>query len=142
MTYKPYSLPALRKELSRDEGRRRKPYKDSEGILTIGVGWNLEAHGLPEDVIDRLLDLGIEQAEQALDKIWPRWRMLTPVRQRVLANMAFNLGETRLRKFKRMWAALGKADYRTASEEMLDSKWAKQVGVRATRLAKRMRAGK
>lgn len=141
IAYKPYGLSQLSEEITRDEGRRKKPYKDSEGILTIGIGWNLEANGLPDEVIDLLLVIGIENAERALDRIWKRWRMLSPNRQRVLLNMAFNLGETRLRGFKKMWAALEKVDYLTASREMLDSKWAQQVGVRATRLSKAMVKG-
>jgi len=55
--------------------------------------------------------------------------------------MAYNLGIAGLNKFRKMWAAIDVADYATAAEEMLDSKWAKQVGVRAIRLSRRMRTG-
>ena len=56
-----YDTLSLKAELSRDEGRKSKPYRDSEGILTIGVGWNLEANPLPDEVIVRFLvgDLSI-----------------------------------------------------------------------------------
>ena len=53
--------------------------------------------------------------------------------------MAFNLGLTRLVKFKKMFAALNKGDYKLASEEGLDSRWAKQVYNRAKRLMNRLR---
>ena len=53
--------------------------------------------------------------------------------------MAFNLGITRLQKFKKMFAALNAGDYHKASEEGLDSKWAKQVYNRAKRLMNRLR---
>jgi len=136
-----YHVGNLKDELSRHEGRKPKPYKDSEGILTIGVGWNLEANGLPEDVIDHLLELGIENAEKALDAIHPNWREHDEARQRVLLNMAFNLGQSRLAGFKKMWAAVAIGDYEEAAAQMLDSKWAGQVGYRATELADRMRGG-
>jgi len=138
MAYKPYDLEALRAELEHDEGYRAKPYEDSEGILTIGIGHNLAENGLPREIIMELLDRGIDQAEEALDKIWPAWRTLDADRQRVLLNMAFNLGETRLRGFRRMWAALEAGDYETAGAEMKDSQWYRQVGPRAVRLIERM----
>ena len=144
--YKPYNLTALCAELSRDEGRRYKPYVDTEGLLTIGVGHNLDALGLSEEQIDVILQDDIGQAEEALDHIEPKWRLLDQDRQRVLLNMSFNLGQDRLSGFRRMWAAIraainsGDREYFvTAANEMLDSKWARQVGIRATRLADRMR---
>jgi GH24 family phage-related lysozyme (muramidase) len=148
-----YSSVDLRAELSRDEARRTRPYRDSEGILTIGVGHNLEAnglplevlerllvaHGLPEPDVDLLLDRGIAQAEADLDALLPGWReALDPVRQRVLLNMVFNLGRTRLGGFQRMWAAVRARDWPTAAAEMMDSQWARQVGVRAVRLERMM----
>lgn len=136
-----YDESTMRAELSRDEGRRRFPYKDTEGILTIGVGWNLEANGLPEYVIDYLLNTGIKQAEQDVQALYQEWELLSDVRQRVLINMAFNLGRHRLAGFKDMWAAIHARQYHVAAEEMLDSKWARQVGPRATRLAEEMSEG-
>jgi GH24 family phage-related lysozyme (muramidase) len=151
-----YNTADLRAELSRDEARRTRPYRDSEGILTVGVGWNLEAHGLPLEVIERLLtahglpepdvdlllDMGIARAEADMDALLPGWReTLDPVRQRVLLNMAFNLGRARLDAFARMWAAVRARDWTTAAAEMMDSKWARQVGVRAARLERMMREG-
>jgi lysozyme len=139
--YKPYHLDLLRTELSRDEDRRVFPYKDSVGKLTVGVGWNIEDKGLPGEVIDRLLDIGIEEAEQALDKIEPRWRVLKPIHQRVLLNMAFNLGEKKFRAFAKMWTAVanyittGSPDWaREWAKEAKDSRWYVQVGARADRL--------
>jgi len=137
-----YDRPRLRSELSRDEGRERFPYRDTEGILTIGVGWNLEANGLPEHLIDELLDIGIRAAESDLDVLMPGWREhLSAVRQRVLLNMAFNLGRVRLAGFRQMWQAIREQNWAEAAIQMLDSKWARQVGPRAARLAEMMRLG-
>ena len=135
-----YDLEELKEELGRDEGRRTFPYKDSEGILTIGVGWNLEANGLPDNIIDMLLDRGIDDAEVVLDGFFLEWRELSNVRQRVLMNMAFNLGN-RISGFKKMLAAIKIGDFDEAAVQMLDSKWALQVGPRSQRLAAMMRAG-
>lgn len=132
--YKPYNLARLKADLHRDEARRIKPYRDTEGLLTIGVGWNLDHNGLPDDVIDTLLVRGIDQAEEALDNIEPAWRLLDENRQLVLLNMAFNLGQTRLAGFRNMWAAIRSGHLDEVPRHMLDSKWAKQVGPRATRL--------
>ena len=141
-----YDRAALALDLTRDEGRRRMPYYDSVGAVTIGVGWNLSAHGLPEDVIDLLLDRAIRHAEETLDAIQPRWRELDEPRQRVLLNMAFNLGPLRLVQFKAFWHWISEAlelkhaeCFNQAALEMLDSTWAKQVGARAQRLAAVMR---
>lgn len=136
-----FNLLKLKAELERDEGRRSKPYEDTEGILTIGVGWNLEERGLPQDIIDRLFDLSISEAERDAMALFPQFGDLDTARQRVLVNMAFNLGRTRLSGFKKMIAAVHGGDYETAADEMLDSKWARQVGKRAERLADMMRRG-
>ena len=68
----------------------------------------------------------------------PWWRSLDDNRQRILANMCFNLGYPRLSGFKRFLAALHTGQWETAAVEMMDSKWATQVGDRAKRLRDRM----
>ena len=68
----------------------------------------------------------------------PWWKELSDEKMRVLANMCFNLGITRLLKFRKFLAALEAGDFETAGEEMMDSKWATQVGARATRLQRRI----
>jgi len=69
---------------------------------------------------------------------WPR---LSPLRKKVVANMRFNLGASGLLGFKRMHAALGRDDYEAAADEMVDSRWYRQVGGRAVELVAAMRAG-
>jgi len=66
---------------------------------------------------------------------------LDAVRQRVVIDMAFNIGVPRLTGFKKMWAAIHCGDYEEAALEMMDSKWARQVGRRAERLSDMMRKG-
>lgn len=131
----------VRAQLRIDEGSRPLPYKDSEGILTIGVGRNLEHVGLRPDEIEYLLNNDITVAETAARVLFENFDGLSDNRRAVLVNMAFNLGQARLAGFKNFRSAVNARNYTQAAEEMLNSKWAQQVGVRATRLAKQMVEG-
>lgn len=136
------NLSRLYAQLDVDEGRRKKPYRDTEGILSIGVGRNLEERGLRDDEIDLLLANDVREAIAEARKLFPNFDELDDVRQEVLANMAFNLGLTRLAGFKRFRAAVRAGNWALAAREMLDSKWAAQVGARAQRLATAMQFGR
>lgn len=127
-------------ELKRDEGSRPDMYLDSEGIPTIGIGHNLQRPISPR-AIRVIFDDDLTDALNDLDKQLPWWRNLSEPRQRVLANMCFNMGITRLLGFKKALHAAATGDFKTAAAEMLDSKWAKQVGDRAQRLADTMEEG-
>ena len=136
-----YDRKQLMAELERDERREHKPYKDSEGYLTIGIGWNLDANPLPDEVIDRLLQISIGRAELDLDFLFPNWRAWAPRRQRALLNMAFNMGRATLAGFHGMRRAIAAGDWELAAQEAMDSKWARQVGARATRIEIALREG-
>lgn len=131
----------LRAQLTLHEGRRSKPYKDSVGKLTIGVGHNLTDLGLSETAIDFILAEDITAHSAELIAALPWVAYLDDVRQRVLMDMAFNMGVPTLLTFKNTLAAVERGDYHTAAEGMLASKWATQVGGRATRLATMMDTG-
>lgn len=136
-----FDIIKLKEELIRDEDRRTKPYKCSEGKITIGVGWNLDDNGLPDHIIDQLFDISIATAEKDAKALFSNYSDLSPARQRVVINMAFNLGRKRLSGFKRMIAAVESEDWPEAANQMLDSKWAHQVGQRCWRLCDMMRDG-
>ena len=131
----------LKIELTRDEGLRLKPYRDTVGKLTIGIGRNLDDVGISQDEAMHLLDNDIARTTAALDKAIPWWRSLNDVRQRVVVNMAFNLGVAGLLGFKNTLAAMQAGRYADAAGGMLASKWATQVGERAKRLAAMMAKG-
>ncbi len=133
LTHRSYGIEKCRKMLTRNEGRKRKIYKDIVGKQTIAVGWNIEDKGLPDEAIDLLLDIGIAEAEDTLDKLWYEWRSLSYTRQLVLIDMAFNLGLAKFRGFKKFWKALKAGHIAGACAEMVDSKWYRQVGQRAKR---------
>jgi len=128
----------LKLQLVRHEGMRLKPYRDSVGKLTIGVGRNLEDVGLSNLEARLLLDNDVERVEQELIRRLTWYQSLSDVRQRVLMDMAFNLGVEGLLKFTRALSAMADKDFAKASEEMLNSKWAQQVGQRAHDLAAMM----
>lgn len=135
------NLKRLQSQLSIDEGNKAKPYTDTVGKLTIGVGRNLTDRGLSPDEVNYLLNNDIHIATQDAKKLVPAFDKLDDVRQEVLVNMAFNLGLDRLGGFKKFLAAVNAGNFAKASVEMLDSVWAKQVGARAIRLSNAMRAG-
>jgi len=140
----------LNKELRRDEGVEYSPYQDTVNVMTVGVGHNLKAHPLPEGwvypltdaQVDKLLSDDLNAVFNALDSLLPWWRDLSYTRQRALVNMAFNLGPAGLLTFKNTLAHVHSGNYAEAANGMLASKWAKQVGNRAKRLANMMRDDK
>jgi len=132
----------LIEQLKRHEGFRSKPYLCTAGKLTIGYGRNLDDVGISKTEAEQLLKNDIQKCIEQLHARFPVVERLDTVRFDCLINMCFNLGITRLSKFKKMWAALENNEYKRASEEMLDSKWARQVGVRAQELAYQMLTGK
>lgn len=128
-------------ELERDEGLRLHPYECTAGKLSIGVGRNLDDVGISREEAMHLLANDVRRVIAECE-LFPWYHRLDSTRQRVVANMLFNLGLARFKGFKNMIAALREHDYEKAATEMLDSKWARQVGARAERLAKMMRDGK
>lgn len=131
----------LRDQLLRDEGVRLKVYKDSVGVLTIGVGRNLEDKGLSLAEAELMLDNDITEFTAAVLAALPWTARLDEVRRAALINLAFNLGVRGLLGFQKALVAIEAGDWFTAAAHMMDSRWAKQVGIRAERLAEQMRSG-
>ena len=128
-------------QLKRDEAVRLKPYKDSVGKLTIGTGRNLDDVGITIEENDLMLRNDIERTRRDLFQQLPWTVRLDDARRGVLTNMAFNMGIHGLCAFKNTLGLIQAGKYAEASEEMLRSKWAEQVGARAYRLAKQMETG-
>lgn len=131
----------LKSRLEKHEGCVLRPYRDSVGKWTIGIGRNLSDNGISRDEALHMLDNDIADCETDLDRELPWWRQLNEVRQEVLCEMCFNLGITRLLGFVNTLAAMRNRDYVGASRHMKRSKWAGQVGARADDLAELMRTG-
>jgi len=130
----------LKDMITEHEGKVLELYQDSEGIYTIGVGHNLESKGISEAVCDLMLEEDINEAIDDADTF--RWfEDLTDPRRAVVVDMIFNLGLTRFSGFKKTIQFLENGLYQSAAKEMLDSRWANQVGRRAIRLSEIMRTG-
>ena len=139
------------------EGIRLEPYKCSAGYLTIGVGRNLETnpitseeekivgdwrHGITKNAAFYLLRNDIARVEKECQEKIGFWHNLDNERQYALLDMAFNLGISGLLKFKKMLSEMAIGNYHSAAEECLSSKYAKDVGKRAERIAKTIETGR
>ncbi|UCE64516.1 MAG: glycoside hydrolase family protein [Nitrospirota bacterium] len=131
----------IREMLIRHEGLRRKPYRDTVGKLTIGVGRNLDDVGISREEALVLLNNDIAKVRRDVKRAFPWFESLNTDRRNVVLNMVFNLGLSRFRGFKKTIAAIKEKRWEDAAKEMLDSKWAKQVKGRAQELSKIMRTG-
>lgn len=133
-------MKSIEEQLILHEGMKLKPYTDTVGKITIGVGRNLDDKGITREEAFFLLQNDIRECVRDLER-YQWFKELDEVRKKVLVDMRFNLGPSRLQGFKKMIAALERHDYQSAANEMLDSLWAKQVKTRAERLAEMMRTG-
>lgn len=129
------NIEQLKRELIRDEGFRSKPYKCTAGKLTIGVGRNIEDNGITEDEAMYLLENDISSCIKQLTTKLPWYTSKPDAVQRVLTNMCFNLGISKLMSFKKTLSLIELGKYKEASVQMLNSLWARQVGERAIRLS-------
>jgi lysozyme len=137
-------LDLARAQLKADEGVIPHAYQDSEGYWTIGCGRLIDKRlggGLSDDEINYLLNNDLFRAEKTARALFAGFDRLSDARKAVLVNMSFNLGQTRLAGFQRLREAVKEQDWEQAAAELLDSKWATQVGQRAVRLANQMRQG-
>jgi lysozyme len=142
-------ITCLRDQLIRDEGVRLLPYRDTRGILTIGVGHNLQAKPLPFDVwkgitfsqATQILDDDISDVTAGLYHNLPWLRTIDPVRQGVFGNMGFNLGVGGILEFHHDLADTQAGNYLQAAADMKASEWYTQVGDRAVRLVQQMATG-
>lgn len=130
----------LRASVAQHEGFRSKPYRDTEGVLTIGYGTNLD-EGISEAEAYFLMCHRLTKCEADARASIPTFRSLSPLRQEVLVEMRYNLGLGGVLGFRKMISCLRARDFDGAAREMLDSLWARQVGQRAQTLAERMRRG-
>ncbi len=145
------NIEKLREELKVDEGCIEEIYLDHLGYHTFGIGHLItnkdKEWGEPVGTkistkrINECFKNDIEIVFKELDRNLSWWRELPDDIQLVLANMCFNLGITRLKKFKKFLTALSEKDWELAATEMMDSRWATQVKQRAVRLQKRVLKG-
>jgi len=134
----------VKEDLVRHEGYVAEIYLDTEQLPTFGIGHLVTEddmeHGWPvgTPVTDeRILDVFHKDCDVAYSDACAlvlNFAGQAPDAQRVLVNMAFNLGRNRLSKFKKMLKAVNEGKYLVAANEMIDSKWYSQVGNRSKEL--------
>jgi lysozyme len=129
----------LRTTITRHEGARLEMYQDSLGIWTIGVGHNIQEKGISDRVMDLMLE---EDLQEAIDEVKRNVSFFTEMPEQVqeaLVNLSFNMGIPRLMQFKKTLAYLREGDFTSAASELLDSRYATQVGERAIEIADMIR---
>lgn len=127
--------------IEKHEGRKLRAYKDSVGKTTIGIGRNLDDRGISDAECNAMFERDLTEIIQGCVERVPSFRILDDVRQHVLIDMAFNMGIEGLLRFHKMFAALEARKFDVAADEMRDSKWYGQVGVRGRELESMMRNG-
>ena len=140
----------LREQLKIDEGVKYEVYDDHLGYKTFGIGHLVKAtdeeYGAPvgtpvsEERVNSVFDKDVETYIDESKKVFGNLEDMPQEAQQVIINMCFNMGAPRLSQFKKFIKAINDEDWATASVEMLDSRWASQVGIRANRLSDRIKA--
>ena len=143
------NIEQLRKELEVDEGVKYEIYNDHLGYTTFGIGHlvrdndpeNGEPVGTPvsEDRVIEAFNQDVETVLSDCNILYDDFDDLPEEVQQIIANMMFNLGRPRLSKFRGMKAGVDDQIWQRAADEMVDSRWYRQVGARAERLVERMR---
>jgi len=139
----------LRQQLEIDEGVVHEIYLDHLGYPTFGIGHLVKEsdseHGLEVGTAissqrcNQAFEKDIQSVLRDCNKLYSDFHNLPEEAQQIIANMMFNLGFPRLSKFKGMKAGIDSKDWYLAADEMIDSRWYRQVGARAERLVDRMK---
>ena len=128
-------------QLRRDEGLQLFPYLDTVGKTTIGIGRNLTDKGITAEEAEMLLGNDVEAIQNALGAKLPWFRGLSDARQGALINIGFNVGVVGLLGFTKTLDFMSQSNWDAAADEILNSKWASQVGDRAKRISNQIRTG-
>ena len=144
------NIEQLRKELEVDEGVKYEIYNDHLGYPTFGIGHLVltddPEHGqevgtpVSEDRVNECFAKDVEIVLSECTQLYPDFEVLPEEVQLIIANMMFNMGRPRLSKFRGMKHGIDTRDWDLAADEMMDSRWYRQVTNRADRLVTRMRA--
>ena len=145
----PNLIEQIKEDLVRHEGYVTEIYLDSENLPTFGIG-----HLVTENDMEHTWPVGTPVTDERILQVFHddcnaactdasalflNFSSHPENVQRVLVNMAFNLGRSRLGKFKNMITAVNEGNYSKAADEMVDSKWYRQVKRRGEELVNIMR---
>ena len=140
----------LRVEIENDEGCKYEVYLDHLGLPTCGIGHLIKEddpeHGLEvgtkidEERVNELFETDIKVTIDECKLIYNDFDDLPEEAQYIIANMMVNMGRPRLSRFHKMKQAVDNRDWKEAANQMIDSRWYKQVPNRANRLVNRMKS--
>lgn len=130
----------IKTTLIRHEGLELKPYRCTSDKLTIGVGRNLDDRGITHTTAMQMLDEDIELSIEDLRRNLSWFDEMPEPVQEALINLTFNMGIVRLMQFRKTIAFLRNREWDKAATEMLDSRYATQVGRRADEVADMIRS--
>ncbi len=143
------NIEQLREEVAADEGCVYEVYLDHLGLATFGIGHLVidtdEEYGaevgtpVSEERVNHCFNNDVQAVLMDCYQLYEDFDDLPEEVQLIIANMMFNMGRPRLSKFKGMKRGVDARDWNAAADEMVDSRWYKQVTNRAKRLVKRMR---
>ena len=135
------NLGQIEKRLIEFEGLRLMPYRCTSNKLTIGVGRNIEDRGISVETAMQMLREDLELVIDELKRAIPGFDKMPESVQEALVDLAFNMGTPTLLTFKRALRALQAQEWDNAADEILSSRYAKQVGRRAEIIADMIRSG-
>jgi len=121
----------IKKRLIDFEGLELKLYFCKSNKPTIGVGRNCMDNGITEEEAMYLLNNDISTVIKKLDRHWITWRKLPITAQYVCIDLVFNMGINTFMSFRRTRSYMELNEWEKAGDELLDSKYAEQVGRRA-----------
>lgn len=143
------NLDQLRMELEYDEGCKYETYLDHLGLATFGIGHlvteddpeygQITGTAVSEERVIEVFEKDVQVTIDECKKLYDNWFDLPDEVQLIIANMMFNMGRPRLSGFKKFNAAIADGSWDEAADEMIDSRWYRQVTNRAERLVQRMK---
>ena len=148
-------METLKQMLIRHEGKKLIPYRCRSGFLTVGIGHNIDANGLPNDVrnymrqngkiteemVNKLYDIDIKKATEGCKELYPNFENFSEVRQMALIDFVFNVGEATAKKFISTNHYINSGDWENAAKRLEKSLWYKQVGKRSKEIVGMIRNG-
>lgn len=140
----PFNVDKLESRLIAKEGKKESAYQDSKGYWSIGIGHLIDARKngkLSEDSIKFIFNEDVVEKCQQLDNYLPWWRDLDEVRQRIMAELCFNLGIEGLLGFHHTLDCIRGQHWEEAAAHLLDSDAARQTGHRYNELAQMLITG-
>ncbi len=135
--------------IKRHEGVRNKPYKDSLGLWTVGVGHLIgDGKSLPpewdrvfsDEEVNALFEEDYAVHKKAAEQI-PGFTQLNQTGQGALTDLTFNMGGKWYKKWPKFTKSISEGNTEDAAKSLEDSKWYGQVGNRAPEIVSMVRAG-